>query len=76
MKQRLRYRLVRWLIDRLDLKESTSIIFVIRDKWTVKKSVKPTNSHSVRDELCDIILDNQLDRARAFGQAHRRNRSK
>ena len=35
-----------------------------------------TGSQSLRDELVDIILDNQLDRARAFGQAHRRNRSK
>ena len=42
----------------------------------VKEFTGMINLRSVRDELRDTILDNQLDRARAFGQAHRRNRSK
>lgn len=31
---------------------------------------------SMRDELCDMIFDRQISRAKAFGQQHRANRSK
>ncbi len=42
----------------------------------VKEFTEMINPRSIRGELHDIILDNQLDRARAFGQEHRAKRGK
>ena len=46
-----------------------------RDEF-VKEFTEMTEPRSIRNELRDTILDNQLDRARAFGQAHRAKRGK
>ena len=40
----------------------------------VKEFTEMTSPRSARNELRDIILDNQLNRARAFGQEHRAKR--